>query len=105
MINKKVNRPKPPIRRPRMYLERKRVCCKCGNNRTSDKIINAVQWHSDLNEHGKWTGKWKCHKCYSKEYQEKRIQDARIMREDFIMRRIESNDKLNDDNDIKQEKR
>ncbi len=101
MLKKNINKPKPHIRQPKVYLESKRVCCKCGSNKTNDTIINDIRWHRALDEQGKWVGKWSCNSCYNKEYQEKRRQDACIMRQELIILRAESNDKLNDDSDIK----
>lgn len=65
------HRPKPHIKKPRMYLETNRKCGKCGSNKTRDKIINRVQWHRDIDENGKWTGKWLCDTCYHKDVYKK----------------------------------
>lgn len=61
------------------YLIRDRYCCKCGSNRTSDNVINHVMWHRDRDENGESTGRWKCHKCYMKDYQKRRKEMAGII--------------------------
>lgn len=77
-------RPKPGVRKPRMYLETNRKCGICGSNKTYDKIINRVQWHRDFDENGKWTGKWLCNVCYHKEYYRRRNHENDLMRETII---------------------
>lgn len=73
-------RPKLHIKKPRMYLETNRVCCKCESNKTYSKTINRVQWHREINDNGKWTGKWLCSICYHKEYYKKRRREAELAR-------------------------
>jgi hypothetical protein len=70
-----------------MYLNTKRLCGECGSNSTSFTAINHVQWHRDIDEQGKWTGKYLCHKCYGRRYRKKREQDAALMRKKFIAER------------------
>ncbi len=67
----KKNNPRPC----NAYLIRDRICCKCGNNRTDDRIINHVLWHRVYNEKGESTGKWKCNN-----YQRKRQEMAGIIK-------------------------
>lgn len=73
-------RPKPPVRKPRMYLETNRECGRCGSNNTYDKIINRVQWHRETDDNGKWTGKWLCNKCYHKERRVRRNHEMDLIR-------------------------
>lgn len=47
-------------------------------------MINRVFWHRDNDENGKWTGKWKCNKCYQKEYAKKRCDENDLMRQELI---------------------
>lgn len=96
MISKKKNvyKPKPTVRQPKMYLNRNRICCDCGNNRTNDKIINHVQWHRDVDEQGKWTGKYRCNNCYQRYYRKKREQEVALMRQKFIEERNSRLEKL-----------
>lgn len=77
-------RPKPPIKKPIMYLETNRKCCRCGSNKTYDKVINRIQWYRDIDENGKWAGKWLCSKCYHKESYERRNRENDLMREMII---------------------
>lgn len=84
---KNVCKPKPDIRKALMYLNRSRVCCDCGSNRTNDKIINCVQWYRDIDEQGKWTGKYRCSKCYCRAYSKKREKEIALMRKMFIEER------------------
>jgi hypothetical protein len=70
-----------------MYLNTKRLCGECGSNNTSFTAINRVQWHRDVDEQGKWTGKYLCHKCYGRRYRKKRDEDAVLMRKKFIAER------------------
>jgi hypothetical protein len=86
-MEKSTYKHKPHRREPKMYLDRSRICCECGNNRTNDSIINMVKWHRDVDEHGKWTGRWKCSKCYQKDYRRKRNEEADIMRKGLIEER------------------
>ena len=79
-VVKRIARAKPTVRKPRMYLKRDRICCKCGSNVTNDKLSNRILWHSDIDQQGKWTGKWKCNKCYNREYAKNRRLEADIMR-------------------------
>lgn len=67
-------------RQCKAYLIRDRICCKCGGNRTNDRIINHVLWHREYNEKGESTGRWKCNKCYMKDYQKKRREMAGIIK-------------------------
>jgi len=83
-----IHRPKPHIRKPRMYLDTNRECSRCGSNKTYDKIINRIQWHRDVDENGKWTGNWICNKCYHKEYIEKHNHENDLMREMMIKMRL-----------------
>lgn len=71
----------PKIRKPKMYLDTSRTCCVCGSNKTSYKLINRVFWHRDIDDNGKWTGKWKCHKCYLKEYCKRRNEERKCQHE------------------------
>lgn len=77
-------RPKPRIKKPTMYLQTNRKCGRCGSNKTCDKIINRVQWHSDIDENGKWTGKWLCNTCYHKERYIRHNRENDLMREMII---------------------
>ncbi len=92
---KNVYRPKPGIRKALMYLNNKRVCCDCGNNRTNDKIVNRVQWYRDTDDQGKWTGKYMCNKCYHRKYREKREKEIILMRQKFVKERNSRFEKLN----------
>ena len=67
------------VRPCKAYLIRNRICCKCGGNRTDDRIINHVMWHKEYDDNREWTGNWKCHKCYMKDYQKKRMENAGII--------------------------
>lgn len=80
----------PNIRKPRMYLNNRRKCCKCGSNKTNDKLINKILWHRDIDDNGKWTGNWNCDKCYQKEYCKKRREENNLMREELIKRRCKN---------------
>lgn len=84
------------VRQPRMYLDHSRICCKCGSNKTNDKMINRVFWHRDNDDNGKWTGKWKCNKCYQKEYAKKRCEENDLMRQELIENSIKKEMKKND---------
>jgi hypothetical protein len=101
IIGKIVYKPTPHVRQPKMYLNRNRVCRKCGNNRTNDKLINHVLWYRDMDEQGKWTGKYLCNKCYHGEYGKKREKEIALMRQKFIedrnskLEKIEKLDKGN----------
>ena len=66
-------------RQCKAYLIRDRICCRCGSNRTDDRIINHVLWHREYNEKGESTGRWKCNKCYMKDYQKMRQEMAGII--------------------------
>lgn len=67
------------VKKCKTYLIRNRICCVCGSNRTNDTVINHVLWHKDRDDNGNLTGRWKCHKCYMKDYQ-KRHRGKQIMR-------------------------
>ena len=67
---------KHTVRKPKMYLNRNRVCCRCGSSVTNDKLFNHVLWHRDIDQQGKWTGKWKCNKCYNRDYAKNRRIEA-----------------------------
>jgi hypothetical protein len=71
----------------RMYLNTKRLRGECGSNSTSFTAINHVQWHRDVDEQGKWTGKYLCSKCYARRYRKKRDQEVALMRKKFIAER------------------
>lgn len=66
-------------RKPKMYMNHDRICCKCGSNKTNDKVINHVLWYRDNDDYGKWTGKWNCHKCHMKEYQKRRKSEFAVV--------------------------
>lgn len=80
----------PHIRQPRMYLNTSRICCECGSNKTNDKMINRVFWHRDVDDDGKWTGNWKCNKCYQRGYRKKRDKEIDLGRQELIKRRSEN---------------
>jgi hypothetical protein len=65
------------LRKPWMYLNRNRICGECGNNKTSGKLVNSVQWYRDINEQGKWTGKYLCNTCYHRRYNRKCVQEVK----------------------------
>lgn len=71
----------------KMYINIDRVCGECGNNKTSFTAINHVLWHREVDEQGRWTGKYLCHKCYGRRYRRKREQDVVLMRKKFIEER------------------
>ena len=87
MIQKSTRRKTYHKRPSTMYLNTKRLCGECGSDKTSFTAINHVQWHRDVDEQGKWTGKYLCHKCYGRRYRKKRDQEVTLMRKKFIEER------------------
>ena len=87
MIKKSTRKQTYHKRPSKMYLNTKRFCGECGSNSTSFTAINHVQWHRDIDEQGKWTGQYLCHKCYNRKYNKKREQEVALMRKKFIEER------------------
>jgi hypothetical protein len=102
MIKKKKIVQKPPrhVRKPAMYLNVNRFCGDCGSNKTSFTAINRVQWHRDVDEQGKWTGKYLCSTCYNRKRHKKHDEEIVLMRQKFVEERnlrLEKLEKLEKD--------
>lgn len=65
-----------------------RKCCVCGKG-THKSAENRIHWNRDLDEYGKWTGKWRCHNCYSKEYVRERKRQNDKKRAMVIKKKME----------------
>ncbi len=103
-MQRRMNRSTPNTRKPRVYLCN-RKCCICGSDKTYERAINLVVWHRDVDDDGKWTGKWKCNRCYYREYAEKRREkEVEIKVEKMKEKEIERIEKIEQEK-IEQEKK